>query len=278
MTIIMIVNNRFGFNQFGNKKYRESIYKGCYNFCRYCNIMKTQCRRLNRRNEELWFLMSLNKKNYNKKINKRDERSILFTAHDIFWFNKAICFKFIKNMLDRNNSILFFSKPRWNIIKKFCEKFSLYKNLIQFRFTITTENNDLIKFWEINSSPFEERFKCLKFVYENGWKTSVIIEPFLDSPEELIKLVNKIDPYINGTIWIGHMNNITSFKNLKKNKATDREIREYEKIRNNYKKENLIKIVNNLKDNPKIRYKESFLNKSYLDLLIPNYQKPLLKT
>jgi len=271
-------NIKFGFDQWSKKRNREGIFSGCWNNCRYCGVAVTQCDWLNRRNRENWNLMILKKKEYNKRIGKRTERSIFPTSHDIFWFNKKLCLNFLKKLVNPKrlvfNDVLVISKPRYQIIKYLCERFEemehfdKIKKAIQFRFTITTQNENLTKFWEGNSSLFPERLKSLKYTIDNGWENSVVIEPYLDPPEQLIKLVDVLQPYTTGSIWIGHMNRI------KKNGLLEEEKPFYRVIRKNCSHKQLALIIRLLKDNRKIRYKGSIVKKINL---IPDYQIPKIK-
>lgn len=271
-------NIKFGFDQWGKKRSREGIYFGCWNNCRYCGVAVTQCDWLNRRNREDWNLMTLRKKEYNKRINKRTERSIFPTSHDIFWFNKRICLNFLKKLINPKrlvfNDVLIVTKPRYDVIKYLCEKFEemehfdKIKKAIQFRFTITTQNENLIKFWEGNSPLFPERKKALKYTIDNEWENSIVIEPYLDPIEQLIKLVDVLQPHTTGRIWVGHMNRI------KRKGLLEEEEPYYRDIRRNCSHRQLTHIIRLLKDYPKIRYKGSIVKKINL---IPDYQIPKIK-
>ena len=43
---------------------------------------------------------------------------------------------------------------------------------------------------EPGASYLEERFKCLRFAYENGFETSISFEPMLDN--EIDKVINEV--------------------------------------------------------------------------------------
>ena len=68
----------------------------------------------------------------------------------------------------------------------------------------------------------------------------------------LEELVSRVEPYCSEYIWIGKMNYI------QRNNLTDYEQEYYEKVRENYSLEHLEEIFLNLKENPKIRFKDSF--------------------
>ena len=280
------INKRFGFNQWGNRRYRENIYSGCYNNCLYCGIKKTQCGWLNNRDEKLWYLMKFNRKNFNKNIYKRKGISIFPTAHDMFSFNKRICFKFLKKLINPSknvyNKVLVVSKPRLSVFKEFLKYFSRVEllNYIEIRFTITTNKDSLIRFWEGNSSLYKERVKALDYCYsyDNGDEilNSLVIEPYLDTPYELISLIEDLKDNIRGDIWVGHMNRISSEDKLKKLGFSDEYIENFKTIRSNCSTDKLNEIVDGLKNNRQVRYKESFLDKDQVLITIPKYQIPTI--
>lgn len=147
------------------------------------------------------------------------------------------------------NDLLITSKPRPQIIKTIIEKFNSYKLQIQFRFTITSKDDSLSSFWEPNAPPFIQRLTALKLAFREGFKTSVSMEPFLDyEPHEL---VNILLPYVTESIWIGPMNYIS------RNNIAKEAVYKYEEIRKNYEIEHLRKIYEDLRNIPKIRFKDS---------------------
>lgn len=251
----------------GTKEWASSnvnIISGCSHNCRYCYSKKIAIR-FNRKTEDTWKIMELNKKKLNHNYGKRNGRVIFPSSHDIVPEFKEECFEVIEKLLEANNSVLITTKPHFEVIRDLCFLFVKYRDLIQFRFTITSLDNELLKFWEPGAPLFEERLTSLVFANSMNYKTSVSIEPFLD--KNPISLVKKIYPFISETIWIGKMNYI------KQNHISSNERNFYEKIRENYRLENLQNIVNNLYTLRKIRYKDSI--RKY-NLNFPPYQMPNL--
>jgi len=120
---------------------------------------------------------------------------------------------------------------------------------MQFRFTITSDDDTVLEFWEPNAPRFKERLASLVYSYNRGFKTSVSIEPFLDyDPTELTETVV---PFVTESIWIGKMNYIPR-KNL-----SNEEMIQYQKIRKNYRVDHLWEIYNSLAGYPKVRFKDS---------------------
>ena len=157
------------------------------------------------------------------------------TSHDITNESLSGCLIVLEKLLNSGNEILITSKPNFNCIKEICNKFIDYKDLIQFRFTITSHDDTFLNFWELGAPNFEERLQSLKYAYQHGYKTSISIEPFLDKNPYI--LVELLMPYTTESIWIGKMNYI------RKANLTSAEKKFYNLIRKCNSKENLIKIV-----------------------------------
>lgn len=193
----------------------------------------------------------IRKNDVDKGYRKRKGRIMFPTSHDIPEKSeiKRACFTVLNKLLLSENDILVTTKPRLGVIKEICEKFEDYKEQIQFRFTITSLNNDLLVFWEPGAPDFDERLTALIHAYDRKFKTSVSIEPFLDFNP--IPLINKIQPYITESIWLGKMNYI------RRNNLSQSEKRYYLNVRRNYEIENILKIFHKLKDIKLIMYKDS---------------------
>ncbi|MFX1450548.1 MAG: radical SAM protein, partial [Promethearchaeota archaeon] len=171
----------------GTKEWADSninLYYGCSNNCRYCYAKKMAIR-FKRKTSETWNAMEPNLKNIKKQYGKRKGRVMFPTSHDITIEILDNCLFVLEKLVDAGNEVLITSKPQLTCVKAICQKFEDYKHLIQFRFTITSYNNDKLMFWEPGAPSFEERFEALKYAYREGFKTSISIEPFLDK-----------DPYI----------------------------------------------------------------------------------
>jgi DNA repair photolyase len=194
-----------------------------------------------------------------KKFRRYPGRVMFPSSHDFFDtpIVENACFTVLGKLLKSDNQVLITTKPRLNIIKAIDRLFNEYKENLQFRFTITSINNHLIKFWEPNAPDLEERIDSLQFAYSNGYKTSVSIEPCLD--RNPIALVNMVPPYVTESIWIGVMNYIPR-KNINQD-----ELGQYLNVRGNYSNQNLADIYLSMKDLDKIRWKDS-IRKNFVSL------------
>ena len=247
----------------GTREWADSnvnCYFGCSNDCRYCYAKKMAIR-FNKKTKDTWKIMVPNIKNIKKGYRKRNGRIMFPTSHDITDESLSNCLTLLKKLFNSGNEILVTTKPRSKCIKVICKNFLENKELVQFRFTITSKNSNLLKFWEPGAPSFEERYESLKYAFHQGFKTSISIEPFLDKdPFELVEILM---PFATESIWIGKMNYIS-----KKNFKTH-ELGYYKYIKLLNEKENLIKIIKKAKkyDSSFLRIKDSIFNAlSFQDL------------
>lgn len=170
------------------------------------------------------------------------------------WTVAELCGIKLKELLEAGNTVLIVSKPNFNAIDKLyeitlshpdCSIIKPYRDKVEFRFTITSMNDKLLKKWESGAPPFWHSRLTSVSVVSGIFKTSVSVEPFLDEdPLELIKLLDKQSKNID-SYWLGCMSN----QNYK-----------------HHNKENLLKIVDNVQKLPdklrnKIKFKNSFRDK-----------------
>ncbi len=240
----------------GTKEWADSnvnCYYGCSNNCRYCYAKKIAIR-FKRETPQTWKIMKPNYRAINKNYAKRKGTIMFPTSHDITLNSLNNCLIVLEKLLRANNRVLITSKPCFDCIKQICDIFSDYKDLILFRFTITSINDRFLQFWEPEAPHFEERLSALNYAYEKGFKTSISIEPFLD--KDPTDLIDRILPFITNSIWIGKMNYIKA-SNI--NKAEEKE---YKRIRMINSKKNIKQILMNLKkyDHPLIMIKDSIIN------------------
>ena len=239
----------------GTKEWADSnvnCYSGCSNNCRYCYACKMAIR-FKRKTGDTWKDMVANQKAIDKGYNKRNGRVMFPTSHDITEESIDNCLIILEKLFKSGNNVLITSKPQFICIIRICEKFEKYKDLLQFRFTINSTNNDLLEFWEPNAPLFEERLKSLKYAYKKNFKTSVSIEPFIDKDPYI--LVEKLLPFVSESIWIGKMNYVSS-NNLNAN-----ERKYYDFINEINSKSNLVKILEKAQNYGKvIRIKDSIFN------------------
>lgn len=241
----------------GTKEWAEvskNIIIGCEHDCRYgyCAANAVFYKRLE--NREDWKKMEINTKQLNKYPRKEEGRIMFPTTHDILPKYIGTILTYLRKWLEEGNEFLIVTKPHLECVKRMCESLEDYKEQIVFRFTITSLDNETLKFWERNAPLFEERFESLKYAFEKGYQTSVSCEPYLDDTIQL--LVEKLLPYITDTIWIGKMNQIrrrVDWSGVKRNEQ-DKWIGVFRKI---YSKNYVVDLYEYFQYEPKVKWKDS---------------------
>jgi DNA repair photolyase len=197
--------------------------------------------------------MRIRQESVKKSYGKLEGRVMFPSSHDLFDFPrfKEACFLVLTKLLESGNDVLVTTKPRLPMVQEIHNCFDRHREQLQFRFTITSLNDQLLEFWEPNAPRFGERMESLRYAFENGYRTSVSIEPFLDyDPSSLAQTVT---PYSTESVWIGRMNHIPR-------EVPGTEGAFFADVRSNYETEHLKDIHNELKDVPKIRFKDSIRN------------------
>jgi DNA repair photolyase len=229
-----------------------NIVLGCSHRCRYCYARANALRRHQIDRPEVWGeeYHRLREKEVRKRRKKVDGTIMFPTTHDITPEFLEPCLAVIHNILAAGDDILIVSKPHLECIKAICFKFLRYRDKILFRFTIGAMNDAILSYWEPGAPLFKERYDSLRHAFEAGYQTSVSCEPMLHS-YYVWELFNTLEPFITDTFWIGKMNAIES----RVIPGTDpAEIRRIQQGQTN---ERIRTIHASLKDEPKIRWKES---------------------
>ncbi len=178
---------------------------GCENNCKYC-YAKGIAKRFNRATDDSWKHPIIQTDKVEKKYRKREGRIMFPTSHDLTLNNYLEGIAVLKKLLVAGNNVLITTKPNPHVIMMMMNDpiVEHLKEQILFRFTITTVSRELSEYWEPFAPSPIERLWVLKCAFDRGFKTSVSIEPYLDSnPQCLIRV---IEPYITDTIWLGIMN------------------------------------------------------------------------
>ena len=241
----------------GTKEWADhnvNCVKGCSNDCRYC-YAKMMAKRFGRCQEHTWRNMIINKSAVDRNYVRYKGRVMFPSTHDVT-DNPEIqeaCFIVIHKLFQAGNEVLITTKPRLAVIEEIIKRFYTFREQLQFRFTITSADQQLLSFWEPNAPAYEERFDSLKYAYENGFKTSVSVEPFLDfTPQTLI---HALSPYVTESIWLGPMNYIPQ------NGFSREDEQKYTEIRKRYEMSHLKQIYEEIKDFPLIKFKDSMTNR-----------------
>ena len=250
-------NKRYSFWQWGNKSYNirdPSVF--CKHKCTYCYMNNINDRfKHETRLIDMEDLFPLDIKAVNKKWKRTEKSSVYFfpSSHDIFYENIQEYISTAKKIMDSGNDIMFVTKPHFETIKKISEGLKNYKDHIAYYMTITSDDNNLLRVFEPNAAPFEERLECLKYLYENGCRTSVMCEPYLSNP---VTIVDKCLPYIKDAFIIGEMNYNDEIVDKLGNIEFSEQLKKY--ITELYSINFQIQQYNYYCGNPKIFFKKGF--------------------
>ncbi len=181
---------------------------------------------------------------------------VMFPAsHDIVPENLDSCLRTIHRLLMKGNQVLVVSKPSPEMIARLCDEFAGQRDQLLFRFTITARNPHILAFWEPGAPGYAERKMSLELAAGLGFRTSVSVEPMLDS-EDVFALVDELAPFVSHSIWIGLMNKIAERVTID-SAAVEQEVARLEAEQSHSR---IIFIYNQLKNNPLLRWKESIKN------------------
>jgi DNA repair photolyase len=233
---------------------------GCSHDCRYC-YARSMAVRFGRVTPEEWKDEKVRQRDVDKAYRYYEGSVMLPSSHDITENNFEACFNVLEKLLKAGNKVLVVSKPHLNCISSICNKLDDYRENILFRFTIGAVDNDVLSFWEPGAPSYEERKQSLEYAFDNGFQTSISVEPMLDS-EHIFDLVDDLSPYVTDAIWIGKMN-----QPRRRIEITDEVVEAaVAKIEAGQTDERIIAIYESLKTNPIIKYKASIKKVVKLEL------------
>lgn len=154
-------------------------------------------------------------------------------------------------LLASGNEVLLTTKPRVGVVECVCEQFAAHRRALQFRFTIGSRDDAVLRFWEQGGQSLVERLEALELAAARGFKTSVSIEPFLDAAPGAF--VEAVTPHVTESIWTGK----DELHPRKGVAPADRP--EYQRLRAISGRENIRRIVTSLHDHPLVRWKDSIV-------------------
>jgi hypothetical protein len=176
------------------------------------------------------------------------------TSHDIFPENVDFLIQKWSQLLEAGHSLLIVSKPILSCIASITHKLQRFKDRVNIRFTVTSDCNSNLSRWETFATPFEDRFEAIKLAKSEGYGVSISIEPFLSDPRPLVA---KLTPFVD-EMWIGMMNGFPSEKMYGKSFCSELKT-EIQRVKALYSFDKINSLVQELRSNPKIQWKESFL-------------------
>lgn len=195
----------FGVGEWAGYSYNCGI--GCSHNCRYCYARSFFTQEGIVASDADWVIERpmRNKISINQKADKR----VMFpSTHDISPAYLDTYCQTLRNILAAGNDVLLVSKPHFECIETICNEFTAFRNQMEFRFTIGSLDPAITGFWEPGAPSPTERMRCLEHATNNGYQTSISMEPILEGKEAAIQAFYELAPLTNGTIWIGRINDI----------------------------------------------------------------------
>lgn len=236
--------------------YSYNIGTGCFNKCRYCYALEIAIEMAKKEGKVLSSFDWQNErvKAWKSEIHQTADGIIMFPSmHDITPSYLPLYTKTLRNLVEADNQVVIVTKPRIECIRTICEQFQDCKNVLLFRMTITSLDDNLSRLWEPGAPLPYERVAALRLAFESGYQTSVSVEPMIGSVEHTIDLYKAVYPYLTEDIWFGKMNNISRRVEL-----TDQSVRDaVGVIKDQQSNTNIRTLYNALKDQPKVMWKDS---------------------
>ena len=234
-----------------------NICTGCDHGCRYCFAMFS-ARRFGRIKKITdWPTMIVNQHMIDGAAKKFDGVVMFPTTHDITPSVLPACLQTLHNLLSNGNRVLIVSKPHLSVIKILCREIAQYRDQIQFRFTIGSLSPETCKLWEPGAPSPLERIEALKYAYSHKFSTSVSMEPMLGDNAEMCRLVATVESLRHRyRSWLGKLNRGVTSKGMTQTDAARLEAAK-KTVRQGQSDENILAPVSALKNNPKVRWKDS---------------------
>ena len=235
-------------------KVSYNIAVGCPHNCNYC-YARGNARHFNWiPSLEDWPNMRLIPERVAEAADKFCGTSVMYpSTHDITPEILPQALQTLRGLLGGGNSVLFVSKPHLEVIEAICREMPAHKAQLQFRFTIGSGNPDTCALWEPGAPGPNERIAALRHAFELGYQTSVSMEPMLEDNAAMCALVDRVTPFVMGTVWLGKLNGgvplyIQAKPGIKEALRT---------VRAGQSDELILALHDRLAQNPKVRWKDS---------------------
>jgi len=136
---------------------------------------------------------------------KNGPKVIFFpSTHDIFLENVPSYVACCARMIGAGHEIMFVTKPHEAATAEFIRLFDpKLRDKIHTFITITSDDDAVLKHYEPFAAPYAERVRCLRRLFEAGFQTSAMIEPYLTDPR---RFVPEVEPFVRQVVAIGSMN------------------------------------------------------------------------
>ena len=244
----------------GTREWAEvnrNCISGCAHGCKYCYAWANAAR-FDRLPPGGWTEEVVNIGKVEKGYGKCRGRVMFPTTHDITPENSHHTFKVLEKMLKAGNEVLVVSKPHLSVIQHFCARLVNYKDKILFRFSIGAGEPEPLALWEPGAPNFAERLQALGHAYNEGFQTSVSMEPLLETNEDrTVELVGILALFVTDSIWIGKMNHARARLSFNGFGADEEMMAAARELEASQSDDRIRELYARLADHPVVKWKES---------------------
>lgn len=249
----MDTKTRTGYGTGEWAEHKRNCMVGCTNDCAYCYARTNAITMRKIPGRRYWAEEQLDEKEFNKPFVKLPGLIMFPTRHDITPSNFQFTLPYLRGWLEAGNDVLTVTKANLACTKELCRQLVEFKDQLLIRITIGSMNALLCKFWERNAPSPQERLMALQHAFDCGFETSVSMEPILHDVDDAIVTYRTVEPFVTEKIWIGPMNEVGRRVDMdnKNFKAAAYDIRMFQSY------DELVKLRETLKDEPKVLWKET---------------------
>jgi len=191
--------------------YGPSDGVGCLYCWARCNARRWGWKRID--TDEEWVQHDVNWAEVNKARGSIPGVTAYPGTHDISLDLLGPSIVLLEHLLANDNQVLLVTKPRLACVQAICDRFAdhPYQRNIAWRFTITSNLDYDLSYWEPNAPPFIERLSALCYAAAAGYRVSVNTEPLTCNRQVAGILAEQMLHHLSGlpswaTIWLGRMN------------------------------------------------------------------------
>ena len=123
---------------------------------------------------------------------------------------------------------------------------------VLFRFTIGSLNPATCKLWEPGAPSPQERLAALQHAHQQGYGTSVSMEPMLEDTAQMVAAVGTLEPFVTDTIWLGKLNG-----GIPRSRQTPAVAAALAQLRAAQSDAEILRLVAMLQTHHKVRWKDS---------------------
>ncbi len=226
--------------------------RGCSHDCRYCYARYASVVKKGEMSAAQWRTPRIDAQALRRDYPLYAGQVMFPAGHDIQPEIVDDCILLLEKLLSAGNRVLVVSKPHLECIEKICHVFRHARSRILFRFSITAQDDRILRFWEPGAPSYQERFAALRYACAQSFQTSVSVEPMLDS-DTVEALIGELAPFVTHSIWLGKMNRIARRVTVD-TEETAAALRRIEAGQSDAK---IMALYQRLRDNRLIRWKES---------------------